>query len=285
MSNLFPIQHHGLTNKHRREYNSWLGARYRTTSPKHPQWVDYGGRGIRMCERWQLSFADFLADMGPRPEGTELDRIDNDGHYEPGNCRWVTKAVNNSNRDRANSKHRKITLTMDGVTADLAFWAAYSGVSKGELRVRRDRGWTDEQVLARSLPRGWVADGFEVVRLRELADQAGEKRNTIAAWIAKGYSVSDIRLGVRLTTEKKRNGGGYQTLTVEGRTQTIAKWADERGMSTRAIRGRLAAGASDDEALCLRPWKSGEVKAFNRKLAELNRQLKREGGQGFTIVR
>jgi hypothetical protein len=78
-------------------YGSWSGMRNRCLNPSEPRYPDYGGRGITVCARWD-DFANFLADMGERPDGLTLDRIDNDGNYEPGNCKWSTPLEQSQNR-------------------------------------------------------------------------------------------------------------------------------------------------------------------------------------------
>jgi hypothetical protein len=80
-------------------YQSWLAMINRCTNPKFKQWKDYGGRGINICPGW-VYFENFLADMGERPTGTTLDRINVNGNYEPGNCRWAD-AVTQANNTRA----------------------------------------------------------------------------------------------------------------------------------------------------------------------------------------
>jgi hypothetical protein len=81
---------HGTGYRHTPMYRAWSMMISRCTNPNVARYVDYGGRGIAVCERWR-SFENFLADMGERPSGMTLDRIDNDGNYEPGNCHWTTR--------------------------------------------------------------------------------------------------------------------------------------------------------------------------------------------------
>lgn len=82
----------------RREYESWCQAKNRCYVQTNRSYANYGGRGIRMCDEWRSSFETFLRDMGPRPEGRSLGRINNEGHYEPGNCRWETPKQQAQNR-------------------------------------------------------------------------------------------------------------------------------------------------------------------------------------------
>jgi hypothetical protein len=91
---------HGCsTHSHRTgAYKSWLNAKTHCYNNNREDFHNYGGRGIIMCQDWIYSFAAFLSDMGERPEGMTLDRIDVQGNYEPGNCRWATMVTQNNNK-------------------------------------------------------------------------------------------------------------------------------------------------------------------------------------------
>jgi hypothetical protein len=96
-------------------YNAWKTMRARCRNPNNKKYPRYGGRGITICERWD-SFENFRDDMGERPEGATLDRIDNDGNYEPENCRWTCQKKQQRNRG---NNH---LLTIYGKTMSMAEW-------------------------------------------------------------------------------------------------------------------------------------------------------------------
>ncbi len=124
-------------------YSTWAQMISRCESPAARGYADYGGRGIRVCQRWRDSFAAFLADMGGKPTPAHtIDRIDVNGHYEPGNCRWATQAEQQRNK-RCNR-----LLTHGGRTMCLADWASALGVSVNTLAMRVRLGWSDSDILA-----------------------------------------------------------------------------------------------------------------------------------------
>lgn len=133
-----------------REYASWANMKARCLNPANDRFQSYGGRGIDVCERWRESFESFLADMGPRPPGMTLDRIDNDGNYEPKNCRWATRSEQRKNQ-RPNIRGRKITFR--GECRSIRSWAKKLGLSERTLGYRV-RTWPVEKALTTPLSLG-----------------------------------------------------------------------------------------------------------------------------------
>lgn len=124
---------HGMSRSH--EYEVWSSLKKRCLNPDHKQYADYGGRGIKVCKRWQgkNGFANFFADMGSCPNGLEVDRKNNDGHYEPGNCHWTT------DKDNSRNKRNNRNVTCDGVTQCISAWSEELGVDRRVLRMRMAR--------------------------------------------------------------------------------------------------------------------------------------------------
>lgn len=136
-----PKHGHGAKGRESPTYQSWLGMVQRCTNPNSGKWARYGGRGITVCERW-LTFANFLADMGERPNGLFIERKNNDGNYEPGNCRWATRV------EQARNTRLNHMLTHNGETLCLAGWAERAGIKQNTLKMRIRRGWSVARALA-----------------------------------------------------------------------------------------------------------------------------------------
>lgn len=161
----------------------WRGMKRRCYSPKCAKYPRYGGRGIRVCDRWLESFDNFLADMGPRPSPEHsIDRIDNDGNYEPSNCRWATREEQQRNTSRARM------ITIGGRSAPLAEWEKLSGMGRDAVRARLRRGWSPEEALGRDgrVPRraerigGWGRLSAQQVSAIRRRYEAGERQVDLA---------------------------------------------------------------------------------------------------------
>lgn len=121
-------------------YLSYWAMRRRCEKGSFEHFDRYGGRGISICERW-MKFENFLADMGERPEGMTLERIDNNGNYEPKNCKWATK------QEQANNKSSSRFIEFNGKRQTLSAWARQYKISVPRLANRLDKGWPVELAL------------------------------------------------------------------------------------------------------------------------------------------
>jgi hypothetical protein len=128
------------------EYKIWDGMITRCHSPAGLANPNYGGRGIKVCHRWRYSFKAFFSDMGPRPSKLHtIDRINNNGDYEPDNCRWATRSEQASNRRSSQ------LLSFMGKTMTTKQWAIETNLPAGTIYQRIGRGWTAEMALTRPL--------------------------------------------------------------------------------------------------------------------------------------
>lgn len=130
------------------EYWTWNTMRQRCINPNNPKYPIYGGRGISVCERWQ-KFENFIADMGNRPSADHsLDRIDNDGNYEPSNCRWATRV------EQQNNQSNTTRLEFQGETLTIHQWATRLGIKAKTIDGRLRSGWSVEDALSHPLMAG-----------------------------------------------------------------------------------------------------------------------------------
>jgi len=135
------------TNKTRtKEYIAWTSIQGRCTNPNNKDYPRYGGRGISVCDRWLNSYENFLADMGRKPTPQHsIDRKDNDGNYDPSNCRWATL------EEQGNNKRNNTFLTFEGMTLTIAEWARKINIPQNTLHARLRRNLPLEKALKTKL--------------------------------------------------------------------------------------------------------------------------------------
>jgi hypothetical protein len=229
---------HGKSNSP--EYMAWRSCRERCNNPNIPGYRNYGGRGITICDRWLNSFENFYADMGPRPSPKHsLDRIDNDGNYEPGNCRWATTKQQSRNR------RNNIIVTYDGDDMCLRDFANLVGKNPNLLTKRVKKG-AASIVEAASEP---TRERFRFLTYN------GVTRN-VTEW-ARHIGITSDALLQRLHKLKWDLGKALSTprcirtkyFTYKGKTQTINDWAVETGIPKSALWARLGRGWDFEKAI------------------------------------
>lgn len=128
-------------------FNTWASMMHRCYAESDPRYSDYGGRGIRVCERWH-DIHNFVADMHPRPDGKTLDRVDPDGDYEPGNVRWATPG------EQQNNRRTSVRYERGGESLTATEWANRVDLDPALVRCRLNRGWSIEDALRKSRAKG-----------------------------------------------------------------------------------------------------------------------------------
>lgn len=122
-------------------YSVWQNMKNRCNNENYHRFDRYGGRGIKVCKRWEESFLEFHTDMGERPEGFTIERMDNDGDYEPGNCKWA------DNKEQCRNRSSNRIITFNGKTMCVADWAEEKRMNLSTIHSRIRMGWSIERTL------------------------------------------------------------------------------------------------------------------------------------------
>lgn len=123
------------------EYQTWKQIKQRCLNPNNPKFKDYGARGITVCSEWRADYTRFLRDMGRRPKGCSIERLNNDGDYSPGNCVWAMP------QQQSHNKRSTLRLTFNGETNTLTEWAIATGIPAKLLYTRIRHNWPTESIL------------------------------------------------------------------------------------------------------------------------------------------
>jgi NUMOD1 domain-containing protein len=202
------------------EYSAWLSMKYRCYYPTYKKYGDYGGRGIKVCDRWLESFENFLSDMGPRPSSKHsLDRYPNNetGNYEPGNCRWGTK------KEQANNTRGNKIVIYRGQSKTLSEWKSELGFCYETVMNRLRAGYSPEEAFETP---AWNLDverkGYVfteehrirlISRLKKPVLQYTKEGDFVKEFISIKDAGMDTGIGSRGISEcacgKKKSAGGY----------------------------------------------------------------------------
>ncbi len=172
-------------------YKSWCQMWDRCNNPNCKSFANYGGRGISVCDQWK-SYKVFRRDMGPRLDGVSIERIDNNGGYEPTNCRWATA------KDQANNRRSSRRITWKGERKTVAEWEDATGVSQFTIRRRIDDfGWSINKALSTKPSREvkstnrWISFRGERMTVAQWARATSLTKSAIGRRLDRGWSVED----------------------------------------------------------------------------------------------
>lgn len=220
-------------------YRSMIDRCYNPNTPGYAYW---GGRGITVCPQWLEGYAAFKRDMGTRPKGKTLDRYpNNDGNYEPGNCRWATPS------EQGRNTRATRYLTIQGVTKPLIEWSEEFSVCSTTILDRLHRGWPVEEAIrtpAHSKPLFEFNGRF--LSLTAIAKEVGMKPGTLRTRIRSGVPLT-AAIANRVTTHEMQNRG--RLYEHQGVSLTLVGWSKESGVAYPTLHARLKAGWTLEDAI------------------------------------
>lgn len=270
-------------------YHKWAGMKERCYNKNAPQYKNYGGRGIRVCDEWFNSFTAFRdwAFANGYDDKLSLDRIDVNGNYCPENCRWATQ------NQQANNKRNTIRLEYNGETHTISEWAAITGLEPRIIYRRLRSGWSVERIMLTPSDGRNVTINGESHCIADWARIKGVRPGTIYERIRLGWSVEEAitrpvqkqkqitvdeqtysidewakivgipadtiakRLSAGMTAEEALNKKSRKYITINGETHSVSEWSIIVGKKTATIYNRLASGWSEEDAI-LAPLAKGK---------------------------
>lgn len=247
----------------------WDGIIRRCDNPNAAFYHRYGGRGINVCSEWRSfeSFYKWSLNNGYEDDLT-IDRIDNDGNYEPLNCRWATW------KEQANNKSVNHILTFNGKSQTMTLWAEETGITRSAIKTRLKNGWSTEKAL--TTPMGvensmhhQLEYNGKIQNAAEWSREIGIPYSTIMDRIDMGWDTERI-----LTTIEDAR---LRQITYKGKTQSMKAWAEELGLSYQGIAKRIESYGWSPEKAFETPFRekdtSIEFNGMTKTLAEWSNYL------------
>jgi hypothetical protein len=228
------------------EYQAWSNMRARCLHSSNPGYVNYGARGIKVCDRWAESFDNFLEDMGPRPSSDHsLDRYpDNDGDYEPGNCRWATREeqMNNMRTNRSfEVGDEKLTISQGSKKL---------GINYSTLKSRLDTGRKGDRLRDEVMGRRMYTHDGLTLSLHGWARRTGCQYFTLRQRLLGGMSFHEAISKTSQLTPRTWNGV----------TKSLTEWAKDMKINLSTLQDRLRNGWEFGDAIMTPVGKSGRPK-------------------------
>lgn len=255
---------HGLSTKRSMSrtdsiYAIWVSMKRRCLNKNDRSYNNYGGRGIKVCDRWIESVVNFFEDMGPRP-GKEysLDRIDVNGNYCPENCRWATR------KEQAGNTRMTRKVTYQGNTKCLRDWAKKTGISEKTLANRLNAGWSIEDTLFTKPRRNLVTYQGITKPLCEWAKDYSIPRSVLSERLRKSHWSIEKALTTPVESYRAQDTRFSIPITYQGITKPLFAWAEELGFGNWVLLYRLEKDWTPEEILTT-PLNAGHHKQFNRK--------------------